>query len=182
MESLSGTLSAAGRRHRPRLPNCAPPAAAASPVRPVFALRRSPLAILHFRVQVLCRRTTGRALLIERLFALLCVGLAVGMFLLIVLAVLLSVSLCVGMLLLVIFLFLLRLLLCLLRVYVLPGIRAVVVFLPARPVVLINVTVMSGIHISAGVLAGISLPGGCESRGALPALGALNRAYRSVGG
>src|SRR3974390_618917 len=156
MESLSGTLSAAGRRHRPRLPNCAPPAAAASPVRPVFALRRSPLAILHFRVQVLCRRTTGRALLIERLFALLCVGLAVGMFLLIVLAVLLSVSLCVGMLLLVILLVLLsvslcvgmllfvvllvllRLLLCLLRVYVLPGIRAVVVFLPARPVVLIN--------------------------------------------
>ena len=70
---------------------------------------------------------------------------------------LLRVGLTVGMLLLVALRLLLCFLLRLLGARAVPGVCAVVIFLPARAGVLIHVAVMAGIHIAAGILTGISI-------------------------
>lgn len=93
-------------------------------------------------------------------------------------AVLLFVVLCValrlGMLPLVMLLVLLGLLLRLLRIHVLPGIAAVVVFLPARAGVLIHAAIVTGIHIATGVLACVGVSISTRSCNAVAALRALD--------
>lgn len=76
------------------------------------------------------------------------------------LLVLLRICLCIGMLLFVVLRILLGLwmllfvalclLVSLLRIHVLPGIRAVVVLLPAGPAVLVDVSIMPCVHVATG--------------------------------
>src|SRR5215469_9253696 len=96
-----------------------------------LTLCRTIHAILPLRIEVLRVPFAGRTLLIKALLALLHVGLAVGMPLLEGLTVLSRVGLRVRVLLFVILCVLVGLLLSLLSVYVAPGVRAVVEFLPA---------------------------------------------------
>ena len=111
----------------------------------VAGLRGSSLAILHIRIEVLGSRVgtlrpllgaggrlrAGRTLLLS----LLCVGLAAGILLLVRLLLLLG--------------FLLGLLLVLRCIQGVPRAGTVVIFLPARARVLVNVSILPSIHISA---------------------------------
>ena len=145
----------------PAATTAAPAATAGSRALVVLTLRGPALPVLHFRIEILGGHVaTGRMRLASTLLPLLCARRrrlsAAGMLLLISLFLLLRLLLSAGrswlrargMLLLISRLLLLGLLLGLLRVYALPRVGAVVVFLPARASVLIHVAVVPGVHIA----------------------------------
>src|SRR5215469_4008224 len=148
------------------------------------AIRRRPTAhsILTVLVEALGIRTAGRAILVVALLVLLSIGFAIGVLLLIGLLILLHVGLRIRMLLLVTGLVLLRLLLRLLGIHALPGIGAVVIFLPTGAVVLIDVAVVASVHIAAGRFARIGITVGGGGAVGFTTFRTLRRSNGSVGG
>src|SRR5215469_8491030 len=166
----------------PTAPTAAPSTIAVLATGP--AIRRRPTAhsILTVLIETLGIPTARRAILVVALLVLLSVGFAIGVLLLVGLFILLHIGLRVRMLLLVTGLVLLRLLLRLLSIHALPGIGAVVIFLPTGAVVLIDVAVVAGVHIAARGFTSIGITVSSGGAVGFATFGTLRGSDRSVGG
>ena len=121
----------------------------------MLTLRRSAFSALPIGVETLRRETAGGAILTHRLFILLGIGLAVWMLLLVARLVLLRGGLTIRVLLFVILFVLLA------GVHIAPA-SIPVGFLPSRTGVLVNVAVVSRVHVTTRILTrvGISIRAG----------------------